>query len=196
MLFAADVVTVAVASNFAKTAADISAAFTRDTGVAARISHGSTGKLYAQIINGAPFDIFFAADADDASARAEQDLANLLYLHLASCCDEVVVARNGPEGFRLARQGRWDLIILDLSMPKMSGLEVLAALRDHRVQPAVILMTAPILLPAFEMAGYTVRQDYTYQDAIGYSLAPTQAIVGFFTPGLSVSGLSPDGFAR
>jgi len=64
LLFAADVVTVAVASNFAKTAAAVSTAFTRESGVPVRTSHGSTGKLYAQIINGAPFDVFLSADTD------------------------------------------------------------------------------------------------------------------------------------
>lgn len=67
VLLASDIVTVAVASNFAKAAADISAAFTRDTGVPIRISHGSTGKLYAQILNGAPFDVFLAADTERAA---------------------------------------------------------------------------------------------------------------------------------
>lgn len=64
LLFAADIVTVAVASNFAKTAAAVSAAFTQESGVPVRTSHGSTGKLYAQIINGAPFDVFLSADTD------------------------------------------------------------------------------------------------------------------------------------
>ena len=73
-LFAADVVTVAVASNFAKTAADVSAAFTRDTGIPVRISHGSTGKLYAQIINGAPFDVFLAADTERAALLEQSGL--------------------------------------------------------------------------------------------------------------------------
>lgn len=74
MLLAAEVVTVAVASNFAKTAADVSAAFTRDTGVPVRISHGSTGKLYAQIINGAPFDVFLAADTERAALLEQSGL--------------------------------------------------------------------------------------------------------------------------
>ncbi len=63
LLLADDAVTVAVASNFATTAAELSATFTKISAVPVRISPGSTGKLYAQIINGAPFDLFLAADS-------------------------------------------------------------------------------------------------------------------------------------
>jgi len=64
-------VTVAVASNFSRAAAEISAQFADETGIKVRISNGSTGKLYAQILNGAPFDVFLAADAE-RPARLEQ----------------------------------------------------------------------------------------------------------------------------
>ena len=44
------------------------------------------------------------------------------------------------------------------------------------------LLTAPILLPALELTQYTERNTFTYQDTVGFSLAPTQAI-GLLTPG-------------
>ena len=59
-----DTITVAVASNFSRAAAELSEKFAGDTGVIVRISNGSTGKLYAQILNGAPFDVFLAADTE------------------------------------------------------------------------------------------------------------------------------------
>lgn len=55
-------VTVAVASNFAGTATELATRFSDDTGITVRLVPGSTGKLYAQITHGAPFDVFLAAD--------------------------------------------------------------------------------------------------------------------------------------
>lgn len=60
----ADPLTLAVASNFVPTAEAIAADFTAETGFDVRISNGSTGKLHAQIMNGAPYDIFLAADSN------------------------------------------------------------------------------------------------------------------------------------
>lgn len=59
---AADV-RIAVAANFTDTTRDLIAAFGKATGLEAVASYGSTGKLYAQIDNGAPFDVFLAADS-------------------------------------------------------------------------------------------------------------------------------------
>lgn len=55
-------VTVAVSSNFAEPARQLAERFRRLTGHRVRIATGSTGKLYAQIVAGAPFDVFLAAD--------------------------------------------------------------------------------------------------------------------------------------
>lgn len=55
-------VRVAVASNFAGVMEPLADAFTEHTGHQLRLSYGSTGKHYAQIRQGAPFDVFLAAD--------------------------------------------------------------------------------------------------------------------------------------
>ncbi len=53
----------AVSSNFLAPMAKIAIEFEKESGNKVLISSGSTGQLYAQIIHGAPFDIFFAGDA-------------------------------------------------------------------------------------------------------------------------------------
>lgn len=58
----ADEIKVAVAANFLKTIETLSKNFEQQTGNIVKVSGGPTGKLYAQIENGAPFDIFFSAD--------------------------------------------------------------------------------------------------------------------------------------
>jgi molybdate transport system substrate-binding protein len=56
-------VPVAVAANFAAPMKAIAVAFEKATGHTVRVSAGSTGSLYAQIKNGAPFEVFLSADA-------------------------------------------------------------------------------------------------------------------------------------
>lgn len=65
-------VQVAVAANFTEPAKQIAAEFARDTGHLAKLSFGATGKFYAQITNGAPFDLLLAAD-DSTPARLERE---------------------------------------------------------------------------------------------------------------------------
>ncbi len=65
-------VTVAVAANFAVAAGQIGAEFQRQTGHEVRLISGSSGKLYAQIANGAPYDVFLSADVEHAQ-RLERE---------------------------------------------------------------------------------------------------------------------------
>jgi molybdate transport system substrate-binding protein len=59
---AADQVNVAVAANFTAAVKEIAAAFKQKTGHDAVLSFGSTGQLYTQITQDAPFEVFLAAD--------------------------------------------------------------------------------------------------------------------------------------
>jgi len=64
----ADEVQVAVAANFTGPMQVISALFERDTGHKASLAFGATGKFYAQISNGAPFEVLLSAD-DETPAK-------------------------------------------------------------------------------------------------------------------------------
>jgi molybdate transport system substrate-binding protein len=59
-----DTLRVAVASNFAVVLQQLAPAFEAQSGHSLLISPGSTGRHYTQITNGAPFDIFLAADSE------------------------------------------------------------------------------------------------------------------------------------
>lgn len=61
-------VKVAVAANFTQPLKEIATEFEKDTGHKLSISQGATGKFYAQISNGAPFDVFLSAD-DETPAK-------------------------------------------------------------------------------------------------------------------------------
>lgn len=65
---------IAVASNFNGAMQELGSAYTATTGHSIKISSASTGKLYAQIKHGAPFDIFFSADAQRPQRLADEGL--------------------------------------------------------------------------------------------------------------------------
>jgi molybdate transport system substrate-binding protein len=70
----AETIHAAVAANFTKTIEEIGTAFKAKTGHEVKFSFGPTGKLYAQIKNGAPFDLFFAADTQKPEALVKEGL--------------------------------------------------------------------------------------------------------------------------
>lgn len=68
-------VKVAVAANFTAAAKEIGALFEKSTGDKAVFSFGSTGQLFTQIAQGAPFDVFLAADQARPKKAVDQGLA-------------------------------------------------------------------------------------------------------------------------
>ena len=65
-------VQVAVAANFAGPMEKLAEQFQKDTGHKAIVASGATGKFYAQIRNGAPFEVLLSAD-DETPARLEAE---------------------------------------------------------------------------------------------------------------------------
>jgi len=55
---------------------------------------------------------------------------------------EVSVAATGEEGFFLASQGSFDLLLLDLMLPRRDGLDVLNTLRKRGIQTPILILTA------------------------------------------------------
>jgi two-component system phosphate regulon response regulator PhoB len=74
----------------------------------------------------------------------EQDILDLVRFRLEHDGYRVLTASDGQTGLALARTERPDLCILDVMMPKLSGLEVLAQLRTDpaTADARVILLTA------------------------------------------------------
>ena len=58
-------------------------------------------------------------------------------------------AINGKEAFEAVRDGDWDLVLMDIAMPEMTGLEATAAIRKlpdpSKAQTTIIAMTASVL---------------------------------------------------
>ena len=73
----AQVTHIAVAANFAEPMKAIAAVLHKTTGHSIDITLGSTGKLYAQIRNGAPFDVLLAADIQTPEKLEKEGLAQV-----------------------------------------------------------------------------------------------------------------------
>lgn len=69
----------------------------------------------------------------------EERIVNFLNSKLKASGYEVLTAGNGAEGLEQARAQEPDLIVLDILMPKMDGLEMLKGLRSFSAVPVIIL---------------------------------------------------------
>jgi DNA-binding response OmpR family regulator len=72
----------------------------------------------------------------------DRDIAYLLDLHLRDLCDEVVQAFDGQAGLAVAQAQPFSLIILDLGLPGMDGLELCRKLRRQESYTPILMLTA------------------------------------------------------
>jgi DNA-binding response OmpR family regulator len=72
----------------------------------------------------------------------EHDIAQLLQLHLGEICDHVEWAQSGDDGLQRALSQHWDLIILDLRLPGMNGLDICKHLRSGQSYVPILMLTA------------------------------------------------------
>ena len=102
----ADVLRVGVATNFTRTAEQLGRQWEARTGHTVRFAFASTGSLYHQIRQGAPFDAFLAADTDrprllvEAGAAPEATLFVYATGRIALYSRTLPVAEAGPELIR------------------------------------------------------------------------------------------------
>jgi DNA-binding response OmpR family regulator len=72
----------------------------------------------------------------------ERDIADLIRLHLEDLNYVVSVARDGNTGLRKSSAGSWDLIILDLRLPGIDGLEICRNLRQRSEYVPILMLTS------------------------------------------------------
>lgn len=72
----------------------------------------------------------------------ERKIARVLEIELELEGYKAVIADNGMTGLELYRDGEFDLILLDVMLPGMSGIEMLRRIRSSDARTPVILLTA------------------------------------------------------
>ena len=72
----------------------------------------------------------------------EKDLARLLGIHLGDLGADVEVAGDGESGLAAALSRTWDLIILDIMLPGMDGLELCRRIRSRKEYIPILMLTA------------------------------------------------------
>lgn len=72
----------------------------------------------------------------------EPGVAQFVQQGLTEAGYAIDVAGEGPDGLEFALSKTYDLIILDIMLPKINGLEVLRELRNQRIKTPVLLLTA------------------------------------------------------
>lgn len=74
-------------------------------------------------------------------AEDEKTLADILMLKLKKEGFSAKTAGNGEEALQALNKGNFDLLLLDLIMPKKNGLEVLESLKNKKTNLKIIIIT-------------------------------------------------------
>jgi DNA-binding response OmpR family regulator len=72
----------------------------------------------------------------------EQDIAELIRMHLVDLGHSVTVANDGLHGRKLAMLPEWDLVILDLRLPGVDGLDICRQLRGTSCYVPILMLTS------------------------------------------------------
>lgn len=72
----------------------------------------------------------------------ESSIVTLLQFNIEKAGFDVVTAEDGKTGYELALAEKPDLIVLDLMLPEMDGIEVCKQLRQDKVETPILMLTA------------------------------------------------------
>jgi len=72
----------------------------------------------------------------------DQDINKLIAMNLKDMNHDVESCNNGRRGFEMASGGQYDLMVLDLMLPEMDGLEICRNLRAANVLTPILMLTA------------------------------------------------------
>ena len=72
----------------------------------------------------------------------DQDIADLLVIHLRDMDCNICKAFNGSEGYNLALNKNFDLIILDILLPGMNGMQICGNLRKEDITTPIVMLTS------------------------------------------------------
>lgn len=72
----------------------------------------------------------------------QEEISDLLKLHLSDLGAEVTIAEDGHVGMRLACAKTWDLLVLDIQLPGPSGLEICRNIRRNGEYVPILLLTS------------------------------------------------------
>lgn len=70
------------------------------------------------------------------------DINKLIAMNLKDMNHDVESCDNGRRGFELANNGQYDLVVLDLMLPEMDGLEICRSLRAANILTPILMLTA------------------------------------------------------
>lgn len=166
-------VSVAVAANFTAPMQKIAAAFEQETGHKAVLSFGSTGKFYAQIKHGAPFQVLLAAD-DETPARLDKEGLTVPGTRFTYAIGRLVLWSRQPGGVddkgEVLRKGTFErLAVADpklspygaAAMETLTRLGLLPGLQARLVQGANIAQTYQFVAGGNAALGFVALSQVT-----------------------------------
>ena len=136
----ADEIQLAVAANFTGPMKLIAAEFEKDSGHKVLITSGATGKFYAQITSGAPFEVFLSAD-DETPAKLEMEGAAVQGSRFTYAIGKLVLWSAQPDrvdaGGDVLRKGNFNK--LAIAAPKLApyGAAAVETMRQLGVLTAI-----------------------------------------------------------